>query len=146
MRYKFIDTDELIEKSTKAKIKAIFEKKGEDYFREKEKKVLHETLKEKKAVIATGGGMPCFFDNMQVMNENGVTVYLEASPGILFHRLIHEKERRPLLMNLRSMELMDYINTLLERRKPFYEKAKIKVDAETITSLKLKKKINDLKG
>ena len=145
MKYKFMDTDDLTEVREKRKITTIFEKKGEHYFREAERKTLKKILSEKKTVVAVGGGLPCYFDNMEEMNKQGVTIYLEASAGFLFHRLFNEKEKRPLISKLNSVELMDFIIEKLHQRKDFYEQAAIKVEAETVTAEKLKKKVMSYK-
>src|SRR5438309_12108249 len=94
--YEFIDLDESMEKDEGASIAAIFSSKGEAYFREKESLLLKSLLQNKNAVIATGGGTPCFYDNMKWMNEYGVAVYLKLSSEILFQRLKPEINHRPL--------------------------------------------------
>src|SRR5437773_8673578 len=81
MKYKFLDTDSLIETKRKKSIAKLFATEGEEYFREIERKTLLSLKKARNTVIATGGGMPCYFENMQWMNSNGVTVYLDSSIG-----------------------------------------------------------------
>jgi shikimate kinase len=141
LRYKFIDTDALIEKRRKRSINKIFEKDGEEFFREIEKKTLLKLIKEKNTVIATGGGMPIYSDNMEIMKSNGLTIYLESGVGFLFHRLVGEKKHRPLINKLTDVELMEYIMSTLGNRRAVYEQAALKVNGEKITALKLKEKI-----
>jgi len=141
MKYSFVDTDALIEEKQKKTIADIFSSEGEESFRAMEKKTLQSLLKKAKTVIATGGGMPCHDNNMQVMNEHGLTVYLECGVGFLFHRLMAEKKERPLISNLSDIDLMEYISGTLNNRKVFYEQCRLKVNAEKITAEKLKEKI-----
>lgn len=141
LKYRFMDLDKQIEKKTKKTIADIFRKKGEDKFRVMEKKELHETKKSRNIVIATGGGTPCFFDNMDWMNEHGVTIYLEVSAGVLFYRLVKEKAERPLLKDLTDVELMEQIVIHLTTRESFYSKAKLVVKGEKIKMDKLLKTI-----
>jgi shikimate kinase len=124
----FIDTDELIARNHPNGIKGIFNAFGEDYFRELEQRTLRETTSMQPAIVATGGGSPAYFENMEWMNANGTTIYLKCRPGILFHRLAKEKRERPLLAELSDLELMEQINTLLKGRLKFYDTAQFSVD------------------
>jgi shikimate kinase len=132
----FIDTDYYIIKKEKKSIAEIFNEQGEDNFRKLEKQVLLEIIENEPAVISVGGGMPCFYDNMNVMNEFAITVYLEMAAETLFEHLKNDK-KRPLVKGKTSEELMEYINTSLEQRKQYYEKAAITLSAGDITSLQL---------
>jgi len=120
--YTFIDLDKMIENETDRTVPEWFGI-GEDKFREVESLVLRQTADFKKSVIATGGGTPCFHDNMQWMNENGISVYIKMSPGGLFHRLIYSKGNRPLLANKSDVELMEFISDSLKEREYFYSQA-----------------------
>jgi shikimate kinase len=94
-------------------------------------------------VISTGGGMPCFYDNMDVMNKTAITIYLETSSETLFKYLKNDK-KRPLLKGKTDEELMDYINTLLQQRSPYYEKAYITIQSHEKTSMQLAVKLRDI--
>lgn len=142
--YHLIDTDELIVETTGQSITEIFKTQGEEYFREIEKKVLRNT-ENKKAVVATGGGTPCFFDNMSWMNEHGITVYLEANAGLLFHRLALFKQGRPLIESLSEVELMEQITGNLAVRIPYYSNACITVPAANLNPKVLAEKIKSFK-
>jgi shikimate kinase len=133
LKLPFFDTDQLIEAESGNSIEEIFRKNGEDFFRKKETDVLKSLNSKRKGLIATGGGTPCFNDNMDWMNENGLTVYLEASAAFLYHRLVKEKKTRPLLAKLSDIELMIYITETLVTRTPFYNLAQLTIDAETCT-------------
>jgi len=133
----FTDTDDMIVAETGNTIEEIFKLKGEDYFRKKESEVLISLASRRKGLIAVGGGTPCYNDNMDWMNANGLTVYLEATAAFLFHRLVKEKKSRPLIAKLTDIELMIYITETLAARTPYYKLAQITINAETCTSAKL---------
>lgn len=145
LRYKYFDTDLEIEEEAGKSIQKIFTENGEDYFRKLETKILHTTSSLSKVVIATGGGLPCFHDNMTWMNEKGITVYLEAKEGLLFHRLASSRQERPLIDNLNDVELMERISRDLILRSPVYQLAQVKVNAATINLNLLKQKLEKLK-
>ncbi|MDR2286287.1 MAG: AAA family ATPase [Prevotellaceae bacterium] len=136
MKRPFVDTDYYIIKREKKSIAEIFDEQGEDNFRKLERQTLLKIIRHNPSVISTGGGMPCFYDNMDVMNEFAVTVYLEVTPEILFEHLKNNK-KRPLVRDKTPEDLMDYINTSLEQRKQYYEKACISVQAYDITPTQL---------
>lgn len=121
----FIDLDIYIEKKMGRTIRDIFENEGETYFRQIEKESLQEMLDKERTVIAVGGGTPCFFDNMEWMNKNGLTVFLETPVSILANRLIANMEHRPLLKDFSKKDLESFINKKLEERNPFYHQAQI---------------------
>jgi shikimate kinase len=125
----FLDLDDEIEKVTQKSIANIFASFGEDKFREIEKDVLRSLTLNKKLIVATGGGTPAYHKNMQWMNENGSTIYLRLHPGILFHRLISEKNHRPLIADLHDLELFEFITENIKNRLLFYKEAKIIIDA-----------------
>ena len=141
--YRFVDLDKMIEKKTDKTIDKIFQKQGEEKFRVIEKKQLYETQKIYNAVISTGGGTPCFFDNMDWMNEHGATIYLKMPVGALFHRLGNSKVERPLLSGLSDVELMEQIMTHLAKREPFYLKANHVMDGHDVRIDKLVKLLKD---
>jgi shikimate kinase len=91
-------------------------------------------------VVATGGGLPCFFDNMEWMNLNGQTVYLQMEPAALVSRL-HNRQKRPLIKDLDDEQLLEFIKVKLKERDPFYTKAKLIVDAFDLDAEKLEEAI-----
>jgi len=137
----FFDLDEEVEKSTGMDIVSIFRVKGEAFFRENEMKVLTalfdrlsgqdmpnaSQVNSVKAIIATGGGTPCFGENMQWMNQHGITVWLNPSIAELVGRLKNETEKRPLLKGKEVEELPGFMEKMLEDRKPFYNLAMIEI-------------------
>ena len=126
----FVDLDEMIEKKENKTIAAIFDSNGEAYFRNLEAAALRECGNLQNTLIACGGGTPCFFENMQWMNENGITVYISSKPIEILERVLEEKEKRPLLKKLNQAELLFYIEQKLKERAPFYSQAKITVQSE----------------
>lgn len=126
----FIDLDYYIERRYHKEIRQLFAEKGEDGFRDIERRMLHEVAEFEDVLISTGGGTPCFFDNMQFMNQAGVSVYLKVSVDELAKRLELCKQTRPVLKNRSGEELKAFISESLKTRLPFYEQAKIIFDAE----------------
>ena len=121
---KFFDLDEQIEKKLGQSVAKIFEKKGEEYFREMERYVLRKFSQKNNFILACGGGTPCFFDNLIWMNEEGITVYLQSPPKEILDRIINETIERPLLKKLNQSELLFFIEQKLKEREPFYKQAK----------------------
>lgn len=128
--YQFIDLDQMIEDRHKTTIPNIFEKFDETAFRIIENKTLMLTFQLENTVISTGGGTPCFHNNMTLMNQHGITVYLKMHPKSLYHRLIRSKKKRPLLLNRSKDELLDYIGEQLTEREPYYNKAQVILKGE----------------
>lgn len=122
LNYQFIDTDKAIEELVGMSIKAIFKTKGEAYFRTLERSFI-EQITVQKTVIATGGGLPCYYCNMDLLNQKGVTVYLKYTVDELFERLKLDKSSRPLLLDKSNEQLFNYISELLSVRESYYLKA-----------------------
>ena len=120
----FYDLDWYIESRMHKTVKQIFDESGEDSFRQIEHNMLHEVAEFENIVLSCGGGTPCFFDNMDYMNQLGETVYLKASPETLYAHLKMGKGVRPLLLNKTPEEVQVFIREHLQKREPFYEKAK----------------------
>ncbi|MDR1371780.1 MAG: shikimate kinase [Dysgonamonadaceae bacterium] len=141
----FIDMDLFIENRYRKTVSEIFEERGESGFREIERRALQEVAYFENVVISTGGGLPCFFDNMEVMNATGLTVYLKTSAAELANRLATAYQKRPLIKGKSSEELKEFVKNSLQQRQPFYEKAAIIIDCETLfESGKLNEKIEEI--
>lgn len=125
MGFEYLDIDKHIEEMEGLTVKEIFEQKGEAYFRQKEKEIIHALDSSENRIVSTGGGAPCFFDNMDVMNEKGLTIYLNRTKKLVIYRLLKGQHKRPLLTGLSAEELEKFYDERLESRKPYYEKAKI---------------------
>jgi|TARA_X000000950_G_C13640826_1_gene547531 shikimate kinase len=145
INYNFYDLDKFIELNEKKSISEIFTHKNEVYFREIESKYLNQliSIKEKK-IISTGGGTPCYSNNIDLINNNSVSIYLKASVDTLVKRLKDAQINRPLISHLKDTnELKDFISKHLFERNYFYEKAKIKIKTD---DLKLREIINLIIG
>ena len=122
--YSFIDMDHHIEEKQFKTISQIFKEKGEEEFRRLEQNCLHEVADFENVIISTGGGAPCFFDNMDYMNSHGLTIYLKLTAEELAVRLeLVGISKRPLLAGKSRDELRQFIAEGLQKREPFYEKA-----------------------
>lgn len=117
---RLIDLDELIEQRQGMSISRIFAQHSEAGFREIERRILAEVSLLSDIIIACGGGTPCFFKNMELMNASGLTVFLDASIERLHQRLRIAQDKRPLIATMTDQELMDYIGNALDRRRPYY--------------------------
>lgn len=133
LNLRFIDLDEHIEASHAKSVGELFDEVGETEFREIERKALHEVAQFEDCLVATGGGTPCFFDNMDYMNRVGKTVYLRTSVAELTERLKLFRNKRPLLRQKTDEELEAHIVDMLEKRAPFYQQAHFVLDTETLT-------------
>lgn len=120
----FYDLDWYIESRMRKTVKQIFDDAGEEGFRKIEHNMLHEVAEFENVVVSCGGGTPCFFDNMDYMNQQGETVYLKADPETIHAHLKMGKGVRPLLLNKTPEEVDVFIREQLQQRAPFYEKAK----------------------
>lgn len=133
LNYTFLDLDSLIEQNNKSTIPQIFQEKGEDFFRELEKKALQTTFNLDKTIIATGGGTPCFFDNLEQMKQNGIVCFLNVEIETLAKRTFEaqkiQQNNRPLFKDATSFEeLYKMINQKWEERKEFYQQAHFEVN------------------
>ncbi len=128
--YRFVDLDRLIVKDQKQTIPEIFAGKGEGYFREVERRILLDTRPNRYLVVSTGGGTPCFSDNMSFMKSNGLSVFLQVPPTELAKRITrHARDDRPLLSGVTELE--KELTNRLAVRLPFYEQADLIVDGNT---------------
>lgn len=130
----FVDLDHFIQNRYNKTIGLLFEELGESRFREIESKVLQEVAQFENVVISTGGGTPCFYNNLEVMNQAGTTVYMKADALILSQRLNLCKEKRPLIKDKNETELFDFVTENLERREPFYCRAKVIFEAQELVN------------
>ena len=128
----FYDLDWYIESRMRKTVAQIFAERGEEGFRKIEYNMLHEVAEFEDVIISCGGGTPCFFDNMDYLNEQGDVVYLKASPETLYKHLLMAKVERPLLKGKSTEELIAYITEHLKEREPFYEKARHTLDVNVL--------------
>lgn len=141
--YEFMDLDKVLQFVENKTVTQIFNEMGEEYFRKLEADVLHSTILHKNLVISCGGGTPCYFDNMEWMNERGLTVYIKMQAENLYGRLKEKKEKRPLIAKMKNPELKDFIFQKLSEREAFYLQAKLIMEVE---NLSLKERFELIKG
>jgi shikimate kinase len=127
----FFDLDEEIVRTEGKTINEIFAEQGEEQFRLTEKEILYTITEGNETfIMACGGGTPCYFKNIDYMNDEGITVWMNTSVDILHERLIKEKENRPLLRELSNEQLKNFISKKFSDRKIYYEQASIRIDDE----------------
>lgn len=131
--YTFYDLDSEIEHALKMSVEEIFEKHGEEKFREVEKDHLRKFLNMNKCLVSCGGGTPCFFENLEWMKKNGVVIYLQATPQNILQRVGDETSKRPLMKEVNSAELLFFIETKLKERDPVYLQADYMLDVQQLT-------------
>ena len=140
----FLDTDQEIEDQEKNSISNMFKINSEIYFRKLETKLLYQL--NNKQVIACGGGMPLFNNNMEYMIKTGESIYLKASSDFLFSRLKNEKKERPLISKYNKHELQQFIHDQLTEREKIYNKATYKINVEKKTNKEILGEIHSLLG
>jgi shikimate kinase len=143
MNWSFTDMDDLFEEKYRISVLDFFEKYDENSFRNIERKLLHETILEDNKIIATGGGTPCFFDNMDFINNNGTSIYLKPGISLLLNRLRIVRKKRPLLKDIKLENLVDYIHQQLAERELFYSQAHFTLEGSDISAENV---INLIKG
>ncbi|MBQ5606102.1 MAG: shikimate kinase [Prevotella sp.] len=130
----FYDLDWYIETRMHKTVPQIFEERGEEGFRKIENAMLHEVAEFENVVISCGGGTPCFYDNMEYINQQGDSVYLKATPEVLLRHLKMGKTERPLLKNKTHEEICDFIAEQLQKREIYYNRAKHILDVSLMDS------------
>jgi shikimate kinase len=140
----FYDLDSLIEDSENLSVAEIFEKKGEEYFRVKEAETLRSMNNYDPAIISCGGGTPCYHENMDWINQNGISIYFDAPPSYILQNVKKEQATRPLLNTTNESELLFFIEHTLKQRTQFYSRAKMILDARQLTDNSFETIINTI--
>ena len=130
--WEVVDTDALFEEKYKISVNDFFNKYDEPLYRKLESEVLKATESLDHVVVSTGGGTACYFDNMEWMNQHGLTVFLRISPQAAVDRVIHSRHKRPLVEGKSEEELTEFVNQHYASRMVFYEQAKITVESENL--------------
>ena len=128
--WEVVDTDALFEEKYKISVNDFFNKYDEPLYRKLESEVLKSTESLENVVVSTGGGTACYFDNMEWMNQHGLTVFLRISPKAAVDRVIHSRHKRPLVEGKSEEELIEFVNSHYASRLQFYELAQITVKSE----------------
>jgi shikimate kinase len=131
------DLDSMIESAENRTIQQIFNESGEAHFRKMESIVLRWFGNKDEFIVATGGGTPCFFDNMDWMNSEGITIWLDEGIDLLVERLLPEKDHRPLISQLDQKDLKSYLEKKRAEREIFYSKSKFTLSGDAISEQKL---------
>jgi len=139
LNFDFVDLDFFIEKKYKITIPDIFDRFDEDVFRKIEHEALLDTKSFQNTVVSTGGGTPCFYNNMDLLKTYGTSVYLKLHPKSIQLRLLESKKKRPLIMNKTKDEIFDYIQLKLKERELYYKQADFTIKAENIDLYELMK-------
>lgn len=136
MAMHFIDLDIEIEHLTRISIREIFQQHGEDYFRELERDALDKLIhKHESFVMATGGGTPCFHDNMKVMNKTGLSVFINIPSQEIIHRMSKKGiVERPLFQGMDTENLVAEFDKKFRHRIPFYKQAQIEISGDYVTA------------
>ncbi|WP_020528811.1 shikimate kinase [Flexithrix dorotheae] len=132
LNFEFIDLDEVLVEKAGTSISNLFREKGEAYFRDLEKEILENTIPA-RTVIATGGGAPCFFENMDFILKNGFSIFLYVPVKELARRSMQQHGSRPLLNDFKEKALEEELEKKLKLRLPFYEKANLKLSGKEIS-------------
>lgn len=131
--YDFVDTDSVIEQKSGRSVSEIFASAGEEAFRRMEREAIEEIPSGGDVIVATGGGLPCFGGNMELMRGRGSVVYFRMSPERLFGRLEKGRARRPKLAGMDDGQLREYIRTTLAEREPYYLQASAVIDCDGVS-------------
>ena len=137
----FFDLDKLIEAKAGCSISDIFKFLGETAFREMEQACLQSFQTKDHFLLACGGGTPCFFDNLHLMKDNGLVVYVDLQESVLFERLSKAKKIRPSIVGLAENQLKDFISKQLKTRMTFYEQADLTMSGLSINVNEIVEKI-----
>ena len=133
--WEFVDLDRRVcELAGASDVAEIFATRGEEEFRRLEREAIEGLALTENAVVATGGGAPCYGDNMERLMAMGKTVYLKMSPLALRDRLLRVRVVRPKIVGMSPEELLDYVTELLDQREPYYSRARVVIDCDNISS------------
>ena len=144
MGWEVVDTDALFEEKYKISVNDFFNKYDEPLYRKLESEVLKATESLDHVVVSTGGGTACFFDNMDWMNQHGLTVFLRISPQAAVDRVIHSRHKRPLVEGKSEEELTEFVSQHYASRLPFYEHPRITAKSEDFDIESLMEAIKDI--
>jgi shikimate kinase len=137
-----LDLDTLIEQKAEMSIAEIFNAFDEKIFREIEKEILQKTLHQNNFVLSCGGGTPCFYDNIDLLIQHSVCIYLKTPNEVIFNRLKAQNFRRPSIQKMNDDELRYFIESKMQERLPYYQKAQITIDSLNFDMKVLKENID----
>lgn len=142
LKIDFLDLDKLIEIHAQKTISELFKELGEIRFRKIEREVLMDVLNKKSDfVLAVGGGTPVYYNNINLINEQTISIYLRSNPKFLAERLIHEKSNRPMIAHLADDDLLEFVAKHLFERRNFYEESNYKIDIQSKSVIDISEEI-----
>jgi shikimate kinase len=137
LNLEFVDLDEMIEQREGISIPELYSQHREDMFRKMEWAALSEIVKKDNIIVSTGGGAPCYFDNMTLMEKYGEVLYIQLDNDTLVSRLKSATKDRPIVMNKTGEELREYVKNLRDRCEHHYLRAKYIVNGKNLTVQKV---------
>ena len=138
----FIDTDQEIEITANKNILDIFQEDGENHFRKLETSILK--MIPKNNIVACGGGLPAYNNNMDFIKISGISIYLKATKEEIFMRLSNDSKKRPLIQNKSNKDLKNFIKKTLSEREKFYSMADYTIETSNLSEKAILRKINSL--
>jgi shikimate kinase len=144
--YLFLDMDKVIEELEQMTISEIFEQKGEEYFRKLERDVLRTIPPNSRLVVSTGGGAPCFFDNIETIKRNGYSIYVDVSVETLLERMLNAKRNDRPLYQKEDQDLQQKLQQKYQERQPYYRQANLCIAHDNLTVEHLSQVLNNEKG
>lgn len=132
--YNFVDLDGVVAEQAGMSVQEIFATQGEETFRQLERKAIEELNPADRTIVATGGGAPCYGNNMELLAAKGTTVYLKMSAQQLAERLMHVRIPRPKVAGLDPQQMHNYVSQLLAEREPIYMQSRVIIDCDNISS------------
>ena len=138
----FLDTDKMVEEAEGAVVADIITFAGEEYFRKAERKALEQTAEMENVIVSTGGGLPIWGDNMEWIEEHGVSIYLKRAPEQILSRLSpHGRQKRPKFRGLNDEELLAFMHSHLAEREPVYARASVVIDCSQVSDDEIEERL-----
>ena len=138
----FLDTDKMVEETEGATVADIITFAGEEYFRKAERKALEQTAEMENVIVSTGGGLPIWGDNMEWIEEHGVSIYLKRAPEQILSRLSpHGRQKRPKFRGLNDEELLAFMHSHLAEREPVYARASVVIDCSQVSDDEIEERL-----
>ena len=138
----FLDTDKMVEEAEGATVADIITFAGEEYFRKAERKALEQTAEMENVIVSTGGGLPIWGDNMEWIEEHGVSIYLKRAPEQILSRLSpHGRQKRPKFRGLNDEELLAFMHSHLAEREPVYARASVVIDCSQVSDDEIEERL-----
>ncbi|MBT4344660.1 MAG: shikimate kinase [Flavobacteriales bacterium] len=142
MNVNFVDVDKEIELSEETSIAEIFNERGEEYFRKIESRIIRRL--QPNSIIACGGGLPCYNDNIKYINDKGVSIYLYADESNILKRIKKNIANRPLINDIKKKDLKSYVKSKVRERSDIYNKANFTINTNNKSETEILTQIHSL--